>query len=162
MCCFHLLKFAYDHAKAILQFAGKRDCDFLVAAVAPYLVEMPTDAVADLGVSSRTCVKWSIYREKWIFALLEGQKVLMDHDDCDEWRRTVKPFLLQRINKPNEIVFIPARGYKDKLGVRDIHREAVKYVVDWYGERGRACCRFALDRWKDCTLDKLETLQFPN
>jgi len=162
LCRFHLRAFAYDHPKEILQLAGKQDCDFLVAAVAPYLIDMPINAVASLGVSSRICVKWGMYREKWIFALIEGQKILTEHDECTQWRKTVKPFLRSKIDIADGINFLPAKGYKGTLGVYETYRSVMELIRSMFGEDSQPCCRAALEKWQSCTLDKLEMVYFPN
>jgi hypothetical protein len=161
--CFHLQKYACNHSEEILRFAGRYDSEYLVAAVAPYLVTMPTDAVAALGVSSKTCVKWGIYREKWIFALLEGENVIMSHESCSRWSMEVKPYLPTRLDIGNGVVSVPAKRNKETLGVQDIYRNAVegrKNANPGQFSFVSQCCKSTLEKWQSCMLDKIDALQF--
>jgi len=77
---------AFTHPYEVLELAAKRDSNVLVAAVAPFLIHLSIEEVASLGVSSRLCLKWGIYRERWLNALLEAQQYLDEHYH-NHWHR---------------------------------------------------------------------------
>ncbi|KAJ3898214.1 hypothetical protein F5879DRAFT_812921 [Lentinula edodes] len=54
----HLQKYAQAHSFEIMILAGKHNYSTLLAAVAPYLVDLKSERIAAMGFSADLCTKW--------------------------------------------------------------------------------------------------------
>jgi len=152
----HLQKYASMYPKEILASAPNQDCSFLAAAVAPYLVNMSVAEMQSLGLSDRLCVKWAIYRENILMALYEGRRNLGNHDsECDKWRSRIRLFLLNKLEAPTGPRFLSGRA------VRGTYTDVITWMSNLPGYNSTPCCRVALEKWRELTLEKLDAVQFP-
>ncbi|KAJ3897721.1 hypothetical protein F5879DRAFT_813604 [Lentinula edodes] len=54
----HLQKYAQAHSSEIIILAGRHNYSTLLAAVAPYLVDLKGETIAAMGFSADICTKW--------------------------------------------------------------------------------------------------------
>ncbi|KAJ3834511.1 hypothetical protein F5878DRAFT_645070 [Lentinula raphanica] len=164
---FHFQKYAQAYPLRVLLLAGTHNHGTLLAAVAPYLVNLKPEVVEVVGFSTKLCTKWIEYRNKWFSTIIASKELLSAHDDqCAIWCDRIRPYLLTRIESPAGPIYRLVKGTNanGQKGLWEIYEDVMEKLKDETardGHKEKLCCEFELQKWFHHVADELRGIQFP-
>ncbi|KAJ7290393.1 hypothetical protein C8J57DRAFT_1611234 [Mycena rebaudengoi] len=87
ICHLRMKEFLPAHAAEILSYAARHDYPFLVAEVAPLLIDMSLVDVVTI-LLPHILLPWIKYREEWVKVLNRAKITLQDHFSYDRYPKT--------------------------------------------------------------------------
>ncbi|KAE9387539.1 hypothetical protein BT96DRAFT_1005012 [Gymnopus androsaceus JB14] len=130
-CRFHFQQHVAEHYVAVLRVV--EDCTPLLASLVPFIIDLRSDTLMDMGVSHRLCTRWANFREQCIFAMIKAENVLDIHDGCPLWRNTVKPHLKNQVRDGQgqlKILLVKKPINSDSLSVQDVFQLTLKKLTN--------------------------------
>ncbi|KAE9390587.1 hypothetical protein BT96DRAFT_1002160 [Gymnopus androsaceus JB14] len=131
-CRYHLVKYAGQYPMRILYLV--EDSSTLLESLSPYLANISAELLLAFGVSPQLCIRWAsaTFREKSVFAMIQAEQVLDHHDDCGLWRRSIKPFMKQKLHTLGEPRVLLLRRHEEEdivlIGVDDVFKAALETI----------------------------------
>ncbi|KAE9387538.1 hypothetical protein BT96DRAFT_1005011 [Gymnopus androsaceus JB14] len=134
-CRFHFQHHADKHSLAILGFVG--DSATLLASLAPFIMDVTIDVMLSLGVSPMLCVRWAIFCERCLFAMIKAEEKLNEHDGCTAWRKAVKPYLQRQLHADGQLMILQLKKHvtdfdSESLTVHQVFESALEKINQFW------------------------------
>ncbi|KAJ3721293.1 hypothetical protein C8R42DRAFT_710341 [Lentinula raphanica] len=161
----HFQKYAQSFPLRVLLLAGTHNNSALLAAVAPYLINLKPEVIETIGFSAKLCTKWSEYQNKWFSTIIASEEILNAHDNqCSRWCDCIHPYLLAQIESSMSPIYCLMRGTStnNQKGLWEVYENVMKRLEDARdAHKDKLCCELELRKWFYHVVDELRGIQFP-